>query len=168
MKDPDFLATLYDAHADALYAYLLQLTRSEADTYDLIQELFIKIARKPEQVRRAANPRSYLLRSAHHLFVDLLRKKGVQVRAVELFMESEAVQDGMTMWGDTFLEELSQAPGLLPLEQRSVLHLKIWEKKTFAEIAGILDVSPNTVASRYRYAIDKLEQSLRLKGKSHE
>ena len=38
--------------------------------------------------------------------------------------------------------------------------LKIWEGLTFAEIAEVLDESPNTAASRYRYALQKLSQSL--------
>jgi RNA polymerase sigma-70 factor (ECF subfamily) len=32
---------------------------------------------------------------------------------------------------------------------------------TFAEIAGVLDISANTAASRYRYALDKLRDELR-------
>jgi len=39
--------------------------------------------------------------------------------------------------------------------------LKIWEDMTFAEIASVLDESPNTVASRYRYALQKLDNYLR-------
>jgi RNA polymerase sigma-70 factor (ECF subfamily) len=38
------LARLYDDHAQALFAFLLNFTRSEADTRDLLQELFVKLA----------------------------------------------------------------------------------------------------------------------------
>ena len=41
------LARLYDEHASALFAFLRNLTRSEADTRDLLQDLFIKLARQP-------------------------------------------------------------------------------------------------------------------------
>jgi RNA polymerase sigma-70 factor (ECF subfamily) len=40
------------------------------------------------------------------------------------------------------------------------LVLKIWEGMTFAEIAEVLGESPNTAASRYRYALQKLSQHL--------
>ena len=46
-------------------------------------------------------------------------------------------------------------------EQRAVLHLKLWENLTFAQIAEALDISPHTAASRYRYALDKLRDVLR-------
>jgi len=56
---------------------------------------------------------------------------------------------------------LSVALGELPAEQRSVVHLKLWEGLTFEQIAEVLDVPPNTAASRYRYGLDKLRGRLR-------
>ena len=37
---------LYDEHAQPLYAFLLNFTRDEADTRDLLQEIFLKLARE--------------------------------------------------------------------------------------------------------------------------
>jgi RNA polymerase sigma-70 factor (ECF subfamily) len=48
----------------------------------------------------------------------------------------------------------------LPPEQAEVVVLKIWEAMTFAEIGRILGASPNTVASRYQYAMAKLARGL--------
>ena len=39
--------------------------------------------------------------------------------------------------------------------------LKIWNRYTFEEIGGLLEISPNTAASRYRYGLDKLRGRLR-------
>ena len=44
----------------------------------------------------------------------------------------------------------------LPSAQREVLTLKIWGELTFDEIARELDISHNTAASRYRYALAAL------------
>jgi RNA polymerase sigma-70 factor (ECF subfamily) len=49
----------------------------------------------------------------------------------------------------------------LPEDQRIVAHLKLWEGLTFDAIAQLLDISPNTAASRYRYGVDKLRTLLR-------
>lgn len=51
---------------------------------------------------------------------------------------------------------LERALKTLPPEQREVVHLKVYEKKTFKEIAEMTLVSTNTVSSRYRYALEKL------------
>ena len=48
----------------------------------------------------------------------------------------------------------------LPKAQYEVVILKHWEELTFAEIADVLGKSQNTVASRYRYAMEKLQRSL--------
>ena len=48
----------------------------------------------------------------------------------------------------------------LPKAQYEVVILKHWEDLTFIEIAEVLGKSQNTVASRYRYAMEKLQRSL--------
>ena len=54
----------------------------------------------------------------------------------------------------------------LPPDQREVIVLKIWHRYTFEVIGEILEVSPNTVAGRYRYGIQKLKACL--KGNNNE
>ena len=46
----------------------------------------------------------------------------------------------------------------LPADQREVIVLKIWHEHTFEEIAELLQLSPNTVAGRYRYGMDKMRK----------
>ena len=54
----------------------------------------------------------------------------------------------------------------LPAEQREVIVLKIWHEYTFEEIGELLELSPNTVAGRYRYGLQKLKACL--KGATYE
>ena len=53
----------------------------------------------------------------------------------------------------------------LPPEQREVIVLKIWHGMTFEAIGELFEISPNTIAGRYRYGLDKLRYCL--KGKSY-
>lgn len=55
---------------------------------------------------------------------------------------------------------LAAAVDQLPVEQREVLVMKIWNELTFAEIATVLGISGNTAASRYRYALAALKKAL--------
>ena len=48
----------------------------------------------------------------------------------------------------------------LPVEQREAIVLKIWHRFTFEEIGGLLDISPNTAAGRYRYGLQKIKIQL--------
>jgi RNA polymerase sigma-70 factor (ECF subfamily) len=57
-------------------------------------------------------------------------------------------------------EQIAGALSQLPMEQREAVVLKIYEGFTFAQIAHVTQVSPNTAASRYRYGVDKLAEKL--------
>lgn len=49
----------------------------------------------------------------------------------------------------------------LPDPQRQVLVMRIWGELTFAQVADALDISPNTAASRYRYALENVRRQWR-------
>lgn len=152
------LRELYDAHAQALFAFVLQLSRSEADTRDILQDLFCRLAREPWK-SVPQNPRAYLLQSAYRLFLDLCRKRSVREdRATEsepLFQDPESPDEGQ------FRAALEEALTQLPSEQHAVVHLKLWQGLTFDEIATVLGLPVNTAASRYRYGLEKLRAHLR-------
>lgn len=154
---------LYDAHAPSLFAFLLNFLRDENDTRDLLQEIFVKIAREPELLKNVHNERAFLIRLAHNAAIDLIRRRGARERTRENFAAGEMPVFAPTDDPDEviFRQQLSAALAELPEEQRAVVHLKLWEGMTFEAIADALGLSPNTAASRYRYGLDKLRERLR-------
>jgi RNA polymerase sigma-70 factor, ECF subfamily len=154
---------LYDEHAQSLFAFLLNFTRDEADTRDLLQEIFVKLAREPKLLRGVREERAFLIRLAHNAAIDLIRRRGTRERTKENFAAEIISVFAPTENLDEkfFRDELSEALAQLPEEQRVVLHLKLWEHLTFEQIAETLGISPNTAASRYRYGLDKLRERLR-------
>jgi RNA polymerase sigma-70 factor (ECF subfamily) len=154
---------LYDEHAQPLYAFLLNFTRDEADTRDLLQEIFLKLARNETLLRGVREERAFLIRLAHNAAIDLMRRRGTRERTRENFMAEIVSPFAPANDPDeeVFRQELSEALAELPPEQRAVAHLKLWEGLTFEQIADALEIPPNTAASRYRYALDKLRDRLR-------
>ena len=157
------IATLYDEHAQALFAFLLNFTRDEDDTRDVLQEVFVKLARQPDLLRGARDERAFLIRLAHNAAIDLMRRRSTRARNQEQFgLEMVSpFAPGDDPDEEAFRAELSAAIGELPSDQRAVVHLKLWEELTFEQIAGTLNIPPNTAASRYRYGLDKLRDRLR-------
>jgi RNA polymerase sigma-70 factor, ECF subfamily len=157
------LERLYDAHAQALFAFLLNFTRNEADTRDLLQELFVKLARNPGLLNGVREERAFLIRLAHNLAIDFMRRRATREKNYDQLAAETVIFFAPSPDPDeqAFRESLSQALGQLPADQRAVLHLKLWEGMTFEQIAEALDISPNTAASRYRYGLDKLRDRLR-------
>lgn len=154
---------LYDEHAQALFAFLLNVTRDEVDTRDVLQETFVKLARRPELLRGVRDPRGFLIRLAHNLAIDLMRRRATRERYHEQFGEHAPAPFVSSPDPDeaAFQRELASALAELPVEQRAVVHLKLWAGRTFEQIAETLEISPNTAASRYRYGLDKLRTRLR-------
>ena len=157
------LRRLYDEHAQALFAFLLNLTRSELETRELLQELFLKIASRPALMDEVREPRAWLIRLAHRLAIDMHRRRSsrdrllerVAAEAPQVFAPSDDPDE------QSFRKALASGLAELPPEQRAVVHLKLWEQMTFAQIAETLGISGNTAASRYRYGLDKLQTLLR-------
>ncbi len=154
---------LYDEHAQPLFAFLLNLTRDEADTRDVLQEVFVRLAREPVHLAGVRDERAFLIRLAHNAAVDLMRRRTSRDRTKVNFAAEQLSPFASTDDPDEqlFREELAEALGELPEDQRAVVHLKLWSGLTFEEIATALDIPPNTAASRYRYGLDKLRGRLR-------
>ena len=160
---PADIERLYDEHAQALFAFLLNFTRDEDDTQDVLQEVFVKLARQPELLRAAREERAFLIRLAHNAAIDLMRRRSTRARHHERFGEEQVSSFAATADPDeaAFRAELFAALGELPSEQRAVVHLKLWEGLTFEQIAAVIEIPLNTAASRYRYGLDKLRDRLR-------
>ena len=160
------LERLYDEHAQALFAFLLNFMRDEGDTRDVLQEVFIKLAKQPELLRGVRDERAFLIRLAHNAAIDLMRRRAARDKNTKQFGADAEGLSPFALAADpdeqTFHAELSAALAELPPEQRAVVHLKLWEGLTFEQIAEALGIPLNTAASRYRYATDKLRARLRL------
>jgi len=163
MPAPPDLERLYDEHAQALFAFLLNFTRDENDTRDVLQEIFTRLAREPDLLRGARDERAFLIRLTHNAAIDFMRRRGTRQKYHDQFAEAEISIFAADENPDVaaFRESLSRALAELPEDQRAAVHLKLWENHTFEQIATALNISHNTAASRYRYGIDKMRERLR-------
>jgi len=160
MNDRD-LSRIYDAHAPGLFRYLAAFTKAEPDARDLLQELFIKLAR--QQRIEVRSEKAFLYKLAHNLAIDWLRHlkatRDLEERlSAELTGGSQPAPDPDAL---LLAQRFAEAMGKLPDEQRTIVQLKLGEGLTFEEIAEAQGIPLNTAASRYRYGLDKLRTLLR-------
>lgn len=159
------LEQILEEHGDAVFSFLLQLSRSEPDARDVFQDLWRRLVENPSALDAARDPRAFLLHAARNQFIDLARRRDARSRAHDrlLLLDESAglFQPSHDPDEAAFRHALDAALGQLPEDQRAVVHLKLWEGLTFETIARILGLSPNTAASRYRYGVDKLRALLR-------
>jgi len=102
--------------------------------------------------QQPSDPEHYCLRSfrnrAMNYHRSLWRRLSRELESIRWFERR----------GDTSEAEAEAVRCLanLPAEQREAIVLKIWNDLTFEAIGDLLGISPNTVAGRYRYGLNKL------------
>ena len=74
----DSLEEIYRDHAPALFRFLIRLTGNETETRDLLQDIFIRLAKSPRLLDGVAAPRSYLFRLTHRLAIDRHRRDEIR------------------------------------------------------------------------------------------
>ena len=149
----DWQQQLYEAKASELILYGRALGLSHGEAEDVLQEMFVallKMETTPD------NPVHYAVRGMRNRALNF--KRGF-LRRITRELESKKwfEQDG----GESPHERAAmQCLQKLPPDQREVIVLKIWHEHTFEEIAELLQLSPNTVAGRYRYGMEKMRKCL--------
>lgn len=157
--DPAAVELIWDRYADDLLAFLQALLCSRHDAEDALQAVFLRIVHKRQRLARARRLEPYVYRTARNEAISCLRRKRRQRRpATERDRWLECAEAGRS--GDDLAERVQTALAALASSQHEVVFLKLYRDKTFREIAGLLGISLNTAASRYRYGIEKLRTLL--------
>jgi RNA polymerase sigma-70 factor (ECF subfamily) len=142
-------------HGAALVLLARQWGLKHADAEDAVQDAFVRFWRRRH---RAADPTAYLYACVKHSALDHLRGRTRRARREKSTARPEA--DGYfagSIERDERRRAVEAALMSLPQEQREVLVMKIWGGLSFPQIGEALCVPSNTAASRYRYALAKLE-----------
>jgi len=150
------LAPFYDLTSARLFRYALTITRNRHDAEDVVQQAIVQLALHPQGVADALQPWAYCLTVLRNEALRVVRKRPVTTVMADSANPLETEDPS----GFEVNETVAAALATLPASQAEVVALKVWEQMTFAEIAEVLGQSPNTVASRYRYALEKLTKQL--------
>ncbi len=152
------LGELYDLTAPRLVRYALMLTRNQDDAEDALQAAIVRIARNPMTLGASRHPWAYFIKVVRNEALKIIqRRKPVSSSSVPA---ATAKEEPFLFESLDLAESVRDALHKLPPTQSEVVVLKIWEDMTFLEIGAVLGESPNTAASRYRYALEKLTQHL--------
>ncbi|MSR10438.1 MAG: sigma-70 family RNA polymerase sigma factor [Gammaproteobacteria bacterium] len=151
-----------------VYNLGLRLTGNPTDALDLMQEVFLGVYRNLHRFRGDAKFSSWLFRIAHNKAVDMNRRK--RLMTVQSRLTSEDEDEGFDIFPGDAREEpehklneietnqrIIRLLAKLPMEQRLVVELKIFQSLTFDEIALMQEISENTAKTRFYTALKKLK-----------
>jgi RNA polymerase sigma-70 factor, ECF subfamily len=147
-------------HGPALLLLARQHCPNAADAQDAVQDGFVRFWRSRD---RADDPTAYAFACVRSAAIDLARGRRRRDRhepgiasPADFFEPASVSLEQEELW-----RAVEAALANLPAEQREVLVMKVWGGLTFAQIAAALQINADTAASRYRYALGRLQTTLR-------
>ena len=148
------IESLYRQHGPELLLFAQAVTGERARAQDAVQQVFLKLLEKGS-LSQVADKKAYLFTCVRNA---ALNDSKLRDRNAPLDPDSAWFSPPNRDYAGE--QNLRRALEILPSEQRQVMVLHIWGELTFLQISNLLDLSSNTVASRYRYALAKLRDSM--------
>jgi RNA polymerase sigma-70 factor, ECF subfamily len=158
--DERAFAALYDEYSARLYRTALGILRRREDAEDAVQDVFTALVRSRKSLAKANDLTAYMFSALRRAAVRCAERRKREPASSQGMEDIEA-KTGPRQPDHAVADRLDQALHKLPDEQREVISLKIQGQLTFAQIADVLEISANTAASRYRYALEKLREILK-------
>jgi RNA polymerase sigma-70 factor (ECF subfamily) len=168
---------LLTRHQRPVFNFILRMVRDSEAAADLLQDVFTRVVQRSNEFNRASKFSTWLYAIARNLCIDHLRRMKHRRHASLDATESRSGSDGSgSAWVERLpgeqpdLEREAAAGGMrsriaaavesLPDEQREVFLMRELQQLPFAEIALVVGASENTVKSRMRYALERLQEAL--------
>ncbi len=176
--DRSAFTLLVRRHQGPLYNFAYRHLRITSLAEDVAQDAFARVAENAADFKHEARFSTWLYTIARNLCIDHLRKLALRRHASldEQRGSSAEGGEGPTLGeqtaderasvereatGTELRERIERAVQALPEHQRDVFLMREVANLPFKEIATITGVPENTVKSRMRYALERLQEALR-------
>ena len=151
-----------------IYNQGLRLMGNSSDAMDLMQEVFLGVYRNLHRFRGDAKFSSWIFRIAYNKAMDMNRRKKLMITQTRVSDADEldileTIPGRSSYEAEKILNDYQRNKQIismltdLPIEQRLIVELKIFQSLTFEDIAEIHEISVNTVKTRFYSAIKKLK-----------
>lgn len=144
-----------------LMLFARQQTRCEADAEDVLQMALLKTW-KTHNGKPDDKVVSLAYTNIKRCAIDLARSTDRRKKREDISVrEMGETVSWFELPDNDNSRALQVALSKIPEKFREVVTLKIWGELTFDQIGETLEISPNTAASRYRYAMEALRRCLK-------
>ncbi|TXI86517.1 MAG: RNA polymerase sigma factor [Crocinitomicaceae bacterium] len=129
-----------DMYADNVFRFVMKHIKNEMSAQDIIQEAFMKVWIKREEIQ-AEKVKSYLFTTAYHCLIDWINK---EKRSGDIEKVENNLASASSLEFDVSAV-LDQALNRLPEIQKTVVLLRDYEGYNYAEIAEITQLNESQV-----------------------
>jgi RNA polymerase sigma factor (sigma-70 family) len=160
------IADVVSREQSRLRNFIRRRVADPRDAEDILQDVFFRLVEANRLLMPIDHVTAWLFRAARNRIIDLFRRKTPEnfaddglLHVEDLLPSPEAGPDALYA-RRALLEELERAIGELPAEQRAVFIGHELEGRSFKQMSAETGVSVNTLLSRKRYAVLRLQERL--------
>jgi RNA polymerase sigma-70 factor (ECF subfamily) len=137
-----------------LLAYARQWVGCQDDAEDVFQEAFVRFWRRGSGARDRL---AYLYRCVRNAAMNWRRDRARRQRREQAPRDRPAPADPAVSaeQGERW-DQIHQALGRLPPEQREIVAMKVWSEMSFEQIGQVLSMPKSTAHAKYRAAMGEL------------
>ncbi|NGM66311.1 RNA polymerase sigma factor [Sphingobacterium sp. SGR-19] len=152
---------LYNKYAPILYQRLLRLLKNPESVEEILQDVFLKIWNKREEIKPEKGFKTFIYRMADHMAIDLFRKIG-RDKAMQLELWAASVSFYLHTEEQVFDKEkagiIQEAIRSLPPKRREILIQCKLEDKSYKEVAEMMGISVSTVSNQLVSAMKDIRE----------
>lgn len=155
---------IYNRHWEQMALYVLKVIRSREEARDIVQEVFVSIWRRRQELVISGTLIAYLLRSVRNLSIRYIERNLNRYQFLDILSDHVNHLTGLS---DVNLVELKQledrvdkAISALPPKMREVYILSRQENLSYREIAQKLGIAETTVKKQVSNALKNIKNDL--------
>jgi len=154
---------LYENYSERLYKFALMLLKNKEDARDIVQETFLRVWQKREELSEDKSFKSFLFTITYNIIIDQLRKKLNDKKYLE-FLERNYKFEGNSVENIADFNILDkQIQGIideLPQRRKEIFNLSRRKNLSHKEIAENLNITVKTVETQLNLAVKYLKSRL--------
>ncbi len=155
---------IYKKYSRRLYGFVFRFVKQEADTEEIVQEVFIKIWQSRDKINIYSSFDSFLFTIAHNATVNLLKKRATEQKYVEHVKSLQLIDETYELTDEIHYKELmhkfQDLLNELPPRQKEIYQLSREEGLSNKEIAEKLGISVQTVKNHLVTTLSFLKNRL--------
>lgn len=162
-KDRRAFAEIYERYWSLLYATALKITRDEAASMDVVQDIYTDFWDNPSRFATHTSLRAYLYTTVRHRVIDAIKHQKVRERYLDslaVFAQQYVDDTSDTVIYSDLVRLIEAVVSDLPPRMQRIFRMSRAEGLSYAEIAQELEITEHTVKKTINRALHVLRHKL--------
>lgn len=155
---------IYHQYCSKLYNFVLRYLKQKEDAEGIVQEVFIKIWEKRENIDLYSSFDSFLFTIAYNSTISLLRKRMTEIKSREFLKSKQSINNAVSVIDELQYKDLKHKVdnilNTLTPRQKEIYKLSREEGLSHKEISEKLQISENTVKNHLVAVLKVFKENL--------